>query len=648
MWCDAARCGGLARWVAFGCSLLLVGCAALVGGAPRFSQGQSNAGPIPITEDDVIIGEPDAPLTFVAFLNYERTSSRYVLEALEELRHRSPSDVRYVVRHAVGCGDPYARSAAIAAEAVLRLSGPKAQWEFQKALLAYPHLVGPEFIRKVALEVGVDESQLEQLDDEASAKRVDRDLDLWKQLDLGHRQVTLLNGLKIEGYPSQEKLDELIRAEKPHIEALRAAGATAREIYAARVAKNVAVWEKIPAMPERAEPYAIPVDNSPSLGPPSAPVTLVQFADLGSHCSKVLQPKIAHLRSKYGDKLRVVFKHIVWWAGRGSATLAQHARKAGGDPKFFAAVDLLWKAVPHLHLARFEQIAVELGLNPQETLRAITDDHYAEVIDRDDALGNDLHVLEPTVFINGRRAPTFEVADLEGLVDAELAAGDRAGTSIVAAAPEPLVAPADLPYRGPRDAPVTVHMFASYRNAACSVPLAVDKLFLEHPGQIKLVFWPLMPKDGEKSQATEQRGTEAALEAHAQHGGAGFWHASKLLCRRLKIFYEKSEREANDKDEIHAYNRRINLDIDRLQAALADHRHWPRVEAALAVAKARNIEETTFVFEGVKLARGHSVRRLVLERLKTLDAAAAPSAAVPEAGPSAAVPAPLVEGVSAP
>ncbi len=67
-----------------------------------------------------------------------------------------------------------------------------------------------------------------------------------------------------------------------------------------------------PPEPDRSKTYAVPVEaNNPFDGPADAKVTLVKAYDYAcGYCEKV-RPTMDQLKQKYGNDLRIVYKHLV-------------------------------------------------------------------------------------------------------------------------------------------------------------------------------------------------------------------------------------------------------------------------------------------------------------------------------------------------
>lgn len=168
-------------------------------------------------------------------------------------------------------------------------------------------------------------------------------------------------------------------------------------------------------------PVAIPVGDSPILGPKKAPHTLVIFTDLQCpFCLKVhssLRDWVDDPRLK--GKLKVVFKHfpLAFHAeARPAARAALAARAVGGDEAFWAMTDSVFRGQRRLNEYFYAAAAEELGLDADAFARASAKVGSADaIISRDIALGEKLNVRgTPTLFVNGVELRNRTV---EGILD---------------------------------------------------------------------------------------------------------------------------------------------------------------------------------------------------------------------------------------
>jgi protein-disulfide isomerase len=603
-------------------AVLALAAAMGCGGAPLvpelgFAASPSSA--LPIEPDELVQGNPDAPVTVVSFIDYGSPAAGATVRALERARRAQPDDVRYVLKPLPSCESAGSRAAADAAEAVLALRGPEALWRFQTVLLRYPARLTPSFLKQTALDVGLTPAELPLLADARFAARVERQIVLARRLGVAGAPSSFVNGYEVTGVLDSERLEQRLQVERGAAEALADRGQSAHEIYATRVAQNLrARNEATPREPAGVQ--RVSVSGSATRGLPDARLTLVEFASFTNGCAKAAQASIERLERTYGARLRRVFKHAAeTLPARQAANFAEHARATGGDDKFFQAARLLWQASPDLSPATLERLARVLGLEPQAALLAVASDRYGERIDADRALADDLGLerapggggyREPVLFVNGQRVPAgasdqaLDALLEQRLAEAQtrLAAGTPANAlydALLAHAPRSAAtaAPRELdaervPYRGAHGAPVRVEMFASYASAACSIPDSLQALFVEYPERIQLSFRPLVPL-ADSDVERELRATEAALEAHAQLGNAGFWHMARLIC---------GDAGRLSAAELERYAGQVRLDVARFRAALAERRYQTRIDQSGALAARWGFERgPRFVINGERL-----------------------------------------------
>src|SRR4029079_943270 len=109
--------------------------------------------------------------------------------------------------------------------------------------------------------------------------------------------------------------------------------------------------------------YKVPVGNSPTKGPATAKVTIIQISDFQCpFCSRV-EPTITELMKDFGKDIRVVWKNNPLPFHPNANPAAQAAMAAGEQGKFWEFHEKLFKDQQHLDDATYEKYAQELGLN---------------------------------------------------------------------------------------------------------------------------------------------------------------------------------------------------------------------------------------------------------------------------------------------
>jgi protein-disulfide isomerase len=152
------------------------------------------------------------------------------------------------------------------------------------------------------------------------------------------------------------------------------------------------------------------------LGPESAPVTLVEFADFEcSFCAKAL-PTVAEVRRRFGDRLRFAFRHFPIAELHPHAELAAEAAEAAGaQGRFWEMHALLFAHQDALGREDLMAYADELGLDLDRFARELDEHVHREAVALQAQGGAWIGVQgAPAFFIDGRqyRGP-FEADALE-------------------------------------------------------------------------------------------------------------------------------------------------------------------------------------------------------------------------------------------
>ena len=141
------------------------------------------------------------------------------------------------------------------------------------------------------------------------------------------------------------------------------------------------------------------------IGAADAEMTLVEYGSYVCPYCHAAHTVIGHLRDRFGDRMRYVYRHLPL-ADREQATraaeLAEYVAGTSGD--FWAMHDTLMERGPVFSDEELERIAGELGVPPRDA-RDPAVERAAAIRVRDDALSG-LHGgarVTPTFFIDGRR-----------------------------------------------------------------------------------------------------------------------------------------------------------------------------------------------------------------------------------------------------
>jgi len=377
------------------------------------------------------------------------------------------------------------------------------------------------------------------------------------------------------------------------------------------------------------EVWKVPVGKSPSRGPKDALVTLVVFSDFECPYCKRLAPTFDELTKRYPNELRIVFKQnpLPFHADAGpAAELALEAFAQGKDKAFWQVHDALF-AAETLDEQALEGIAKGAKLDVTRALAAVREKKHLASIAMDQELAESVEANgTPTSFLNGvKLGGARPIEDFVEAVDAALVRAKALRAKGVPPAKvyeasiangrtaddEPLErrdipSPSEeQPSRGPKNAPVTVHLFTDFQCPFCSRAQApLEEVERHFKGKVRLVYHS-MPL------SFHQHAREAAafaLEARAQKGDAAFWKAHDVMF---------ANQDALTRADLLGYAATLGLDAQKVEAALSDGRHNLAIDTDLELASKAGIDGTpTFVINGYEVVGAQPFRafRRVIER----------------------------------
>src|ERR1044072_8042096 len=170
---------------------------------------------------------------------------------------------------------------------------------------------------------------------------------------------------------------------------------------------------------EKLDP-SIDLDHDHVLGPPDAELTLVEYGSYACpHCHAVHEV-IEGLRSRFGERMRYLFRHLPVADNENAlhaAALAEYAAETTG--RFWEVHEALMERGPAFSEGDFERIAREFNLPSGAASEAVLETAQERVRQDAESARRSGARVTPTFFINGRRyAGTW---DESSLADAMLA-----------------------------------------------------------------------------------------------------------------------------------------------------------------------------------------------------------------------------------
>lgn len=352
----------------------------------------------------------------------------------------------------------------------------------------------------------------------------------------------------------------------------------------------------------------VPTTGAAARGGREPLVTIVEFTDFQCPFCARVGPTMQRLLDEFPDDLRIVVRHNplpFHNNARPAAMAAAEAQAQQGDAGFFRMHDLLFANQQALERPDLERYAQELRLDLPRFRRALDQSTHAARIDQDAAEAARVNATgTPGFLVNGRLLmgaqpyETFAAMVRSELATARLLMQRGVARSAVAerilAEPNPSPAPdaarpsprreldpdtvyrvpaSAAPARGPADALVTVVVFSDFQCPFCSrLAPTLQQLRDQYRRDLRIVFRhnPLPFHDNAMPAA------EAAAEAFAQLGDAGFWAMHDLLF---------ANQQALERADLERYAQQAGLNLRDFRRALDDHRHQAAIQRDMALAQ---------------------------------------------------------------
>ncbi len=191
---------------------------------------------------------------------------------------------------------------------------------------------------------------------------------------------------------------------------------------AAYVYKGFSAPQEAP-MVSQASASALVRFHAPTLGPISAPVTIVEFFDPSCESCRAFFPYLKQIMAKYPNDVRVVVRYVLLHKGSEEAVrLLEAARLQGLYEPVLAAI---LEAQPQWHddaqALQAWTAAQAVGLNVEQARAAMHSASIDQILAQD---AEDVKTLgvkgTPTFFVNGKALTQFGPQPLLELVQSEL------------------------------------------------------------------------------------------------------------------------------------------------------------------------------------------------------------------------------------
>ena len=583
-----------------------------------------SAASVPVTAKDPQKGKGDAPVTIVEISDFQCPFCSRVTPTIKQVEETYKDQVRVVFKHNPLPFHNRARPAAEAANTVFALGGSQAFWKFHDQAFANQQNLTDENFENWAAAAGVDKAKFkEAYGAKKYAAKVDEDMALAQKINANGTPAFRINGVTVSGAQPFDKFKEVIDQQLAEAKKLIGSGTRPSDVYVTLTNKNQTAQADAPK-PEQKKAaeeeddktvWRVPVAaDDPVKGPKDALVSVVIYSDFQCPFCKRVEDTLKQVSDTYGNDVRFIWKdNPLPFHNRAKPTaiFARYAYAKKGDKGFWEAHDALFASQPKLEDDDLKAIADKIGVDWAGAKAAIDANKYADRLDQSVEQANDFQARgTPHFFINGVRlsgAQPFE--KFKSVIDEQLAKAKAVvakGTprakvyeEITKEGKEPpppekkeVPAPeASDPQKGGKGAKVTIQIFSDFQCPFCKrVEDTLKSLEGAYGDKVRWV-WKDMPLPFHKDAPLA---AEAAQEAFAQKGNAGFWKFhDKLFESQPDIQRPALEKIAGE----------IGLDMDKFKAALDSGKHKKKIEDSTKIGNNAGINGTPgFVINGYFLS----------------------------------------------
>lgn len=168
--------------------------------------------------------------------------------------------------------------------------------------------------------------------------------------------------------------------------------------------------------------YSFTSAQSPSKGPPEAPVTLVLFTDFECPFCAQLAPILDEVHQQYPREVRIVFKNYPLRSHPFAAQASLAALAAEEQGQFWPFHDRLFQNYNRLNPQKVEEIRQALNLDAERFRARMNDPALKTLVIRDMSEGNEAGVSgTPTLFVNGKKVRgRLSLEELRKVIEAVL------------------------------------------------------------------------------------------------------------------------------------------------------------------------------------------------------------------------------------
>ena len=169
--------------------------------------------------------------------------------------------------------------------------------------------------------------------------------------------------------------------------------------------------------------FALNLDDgvSPAVGAAKPVVTIVEFSDFECRFCRDVQPALKQVLEKYGEDVRLVFKHLPLDGHRNAVPAARAAYCAGEQDRFWQFHDALF-ANGNIAAGALERIAAELALGMARFSACVNSEHSRAAVVKDIETARSFRIdSTPSFLVNGKLLKgALSFAEFQKVIEREL------------------------------------------------------------------------------------------------------------------------------------------------------------------------------------------------------------------------------------
>lgn len=342
-------------------------------------------------------GPANALVTIVVFSDFQCPFCKRFEPTLTQVMAKYPDKIRVVWKDEPLPFHDHARRAAIFAREARAQKGDVGFWAAHAKLFELSPALDKADLERAAADLKLDLKKVQaavKADKFKAALAIDEDLA--DDVQASGTPHSFINGRRLVGAQSLEKVVALVDEELHKAEARVAAGTKASDLY-----ETLMATAKDADEPEKRTVTA-PSHPAPALGPASAKVTVTVFSDFQCPFCARAETTVDEIRKTYGDKVRIVARDLPLAMHPAAPLAAEAAREAfvqKGNAGYWKMRAALFKSQKELDRQHLEEHAKSVGLDLSK-FRAALDGHtHKAVVDADAAAAEAAHISGTPAFV---------------------------------------------------------------------------------------------------------------------------------------------------------------------------------------------------------------------------------------------------------